>query len=342
LTYQEGPWNREAIMRAYSQDLRERVLQAYDAGDGGYVTLSRRFRVAESTVYRWVRECRREGKRAPKVYRHGFVSVLDEDDGAVLRQLVEEQPDATLAEYATRFEARTGWAVSLPSVCRALKRWGLRRKKKSVRASEQQRPDVAAKRVAYQASIQAIDPVRLVFLDESGVQTNMTRRYARAPQGQRAIGSAPGHFDHLTVLAAIDQRGPVGSAMTVAGGTTSAVFQTYLNDDLLPDLQHHKPDAVIVLDNLKAHHNRTAKRMVEEAGFSVVYLPPYSPEWSPMEECWSKIKTVLRTAGARTKAALAHAIPVAWERITPEDARGWFEHCGYRAVNPRMASAAAG
>src|SRR4051794_3215454 len=92
-----------------SQDLRERVLQAYDAGDGGYVTLSRRFRVAESTVYRWVLEYRREGKRAPKVYRHGFVSVLDDDDGAVLRQLVEEQSDATLAEDATRFEARTGW-----------------------------------------------------------------------------------------------------------------------------------------------------------------------------------------------------------------------------------------
>ena len=82
--------------------------------------------------------------------------------------------------------------------------------------------------------------------------------------------------------------------------------------------------------------------MVEEAGFSVVCLPPYSPEWSPMEECWSKIKTVLRTVGARTKAALAHAIPLAWERITPEDARGWFEHCGYRAANPRTASAAAG
>src|SRR5688572_4650356 len=96
------------------------------------------------------------------------------------------------------------------------------------------------------------------------------------------------------------------------------------------------PDAVIVLDNLKAHHNKTAKRMVEEAGFSVVYLPPYSPEWSPMEECWSKIKTVLRTVGARTKAALAHAVPAAWEGITPEDALGWFEHCGYRAANPRM------
>jgi transposase len=149
-------------MRAYSQDLRERVLQAYDAGDGGYVTLSRRFRVAESTVYRWVRECRQEGKRAPKVYRHGFVSVLDDDDGAVLRRLVEEQPDTTLAEYATRFEARTGWAVSLSSVCRALKRWRLKRKRKSVRASEQQRPDVAAKRVAYQASIQAVDPTSLL------------------------------------------------------------------------------------------------------------------------------------------------------------------------------------
>jgi transposase len=161
----------------------------------------------------------------------------------------------------------------------------------------------------------------LVFLDESGVQTNMIRRYARAPHGQRAIGSAPGHADHLTVLAAIDQRGPVGAAMTVSGGTTSAVFQTYLNDDLLPGLQYHKPDAVIILDNLKAHHNKTAKRMVEEAGFSVVYLPPYSPEWSPMEECWSKIKTALRTVGARTKAALLASIS-SGSRSRVEEAAG--------------------
>jgi transposase len=211
-----------------------------------------------------------------------------------------------------------------------------------VRAGEQQRPDVAAKRVADQASIQAVDPARLVFLDESGVQTNMTRRYARAPHGQRAIGSAPGHGDHLTVLAGDRSAGSVGTAMIVSGGTTSAVFQTYLGDDLLPDRQHHKPDAVIILDTLKAHHNRTAERMVEEAGFSVVYLPPYSPEWSSMEECWSKIKTIRRTVGARTKAALAQAIPVAWERISPEDARGWFEHCGYRAANSQMASTATG
>ena len=85
---------------------------------------------------------------------------------------------------------------------------------------------------------------------------------ALASASARAIGSAPGHVDHLTVLAAIDRQGPVGAAMTVSGGTTSAVFQTYLNDDLLPGLQYHKPDAVIILDNLKAHHNKTAKRMV--------------------------------------------------------------------------------
>ena len=208
---------------------------------------------------------------------------------------VEDQPDATLAEYATRFEARTGWAVSLPSVCSVLKRWGLRRKKKSVRAREQQRPDVAAKRVTYQASIQAVDPARLVFLDESGVQTNMTRRYARAPHGQRAIGSAPGHrLHHLTVLAAIDQQGPVGRGHDrFRRNHVSPSFRRISTTIILPGLQYHKPDAVIVLDNLKAHHNKTAKRMVEEAGlFCWSPCRPHSPEWlTDGSKCWSKIKT---------------------------------------------------
>ena len=85
-----------------------------------------------------------------------------------------------------------------------------------------------------------------------------------------------------------------------------------------------------------------AKTMIEEAGCSVIYLPPYSPEWSPIEECWSKIKTVLRTVGARTKAALSEAVQEAWQRITPEDTQGWFEHCGYRRASAQMASAAIG
>lgn len=327
-------------MRAYSQDLRERVLQTYEAGEGGYGTLARRFRIAETTVYRWVRDNRQSGKRAPKVYRHGFRSVLDEDDGAVLRHLVEERADATLAEYAERFEARTGCAVSAPSVCRALKRRGLTRKKKTVRAREQQRPDVAAKRTAYQAAMTGLDPARLVFLDESGVQTNMIRRSARAPRGQRALGSAPGHWDQLTVLSALDRQGPIGEPMIVPGGTTTEIFLTYLNDALLPELKRHKPDALIVLDNLKPHHNQTARKAITEAGFSVIYLPPYSPEWSPIEECWSKMKGILRTIAARTKAALAQAVHTALATVTAEDAWGWFEHCGYRTANLQPATTA--
>ena len=155
--------------RPCSVDLRERVVEAYEAGEGGYEALGQRFRVAPSALHRWVGQSRREGHCHPKVYRHGFLSVLAEDDGAVLRRLVEEQNDATLAEYAERFYAHTGCEVSPSSVCRALQRLGLTRKKKTVSASEQRRPDVAAKRAAFQQTMGALDPRRLVFLDEPGL-----------------------------------------------------------------------------------------------------------------------------------------------------------------------------
>jgi transposase len=320
-------------MRAYSQDLRERVVQAFEDGEGGYSALGRRFRVAASTVYRWVEEFELEGRSAPKVYRHGVPSVLDGAGGSVLRQLVEEQADATLAEYAARFEARTGIQISGSSVCRALQRLGLTRKKKTLRASEQKRPDVAAKRVAYRAEVGSIDPHRLVFLDETGVVTNLTRRYARAPRGQRALGSAPGHWEHVTVLAALSLDGPIGEPMIVSGGTTVAVLLDYLAHSLLPFLKEHKPDAVIGLDNLKAHHNREVRETIEAAGFPVIYLPPYSPEWSPIEECWSKVKEFLRTIAARTVAALARAVPMALASVTAQDALGWFRDTGYAVAS---------
>ena len=319
--------------RPCSVDLRERVVEAYEAGEGGYEALGQRFRVAPSAIHRWVRQSRREGHCHPKVYRHGFRSVLDEEDGAVLRRLVEDQNDATLAEYAERFHARTGCAVSPSGVCRALQRLGLTRKKKTVSASEQRRPDVAAKRGAFQEKVSALDPRRLVFLDETGIVTTLTRRYARAPHGQRASGTAPGHWEHLTVLGALGLEGPVGAVMIVAGGTTVEVFLSYLCTVLLPFLGEHKPDAVIVLDNLKSHHNETAQKAITDAGLTFIYLPPYSPEWAPIEECWSKIKEYLRSVAARTTQALREAMVSAMQSITPQDARGWFRHCGYKVAD---------
>lgn len=315
--------------RAYSIDLRTRVIQAHEAGEGGYGTLARQFRVSPNTIYLWVRTFRHEGRCCPKHYRHGFLSVLDEDDGAVLRQLVEEQNDATLAEYAERFTARTGYEISPSSVGRALKRLKLFRKKKTLRASEQKRPDVAAERTAFEQAMPQMETRRLVFIDETGVRTNMTRSYARAYRQQRAFGSAPFRYEKVTVLGALGLEGVAGEMMPSKAATTIEVFTRYLKDDLLPFLKEHKPDAIIVMDNLSVHHNKGVKKTIEDAGFPIQYLPRYSPALSPLEECWSKIKEHLRAAAARTTEAVVGALRQALETITPQDIRGWFKHSGY-------------
>jgi transposase len=201
-----------------------------------------------------------------------------------------------------------------------------------LRASEQQRPDVAAEREVYAEAMAQLDPTRCVFLDESGILTNMTRRYARAPIGQRAFGAAPAHWKRLTVLGALSCDGVVATH-TVDGGTTVPAFVEFLQTALLPVLGQRKPNAVLIMDNLSTHKSKAAREAIENAGFTVKYLPRYSPDFSPIEPCWSKIKTALRTAAARTVETLKAALEGAAASVTAEDARGWFTHCGHSLVN---------
>lgn len=180
--------------------------------------------------------------------------------------------------------------------------------------------------------MQTVDPGRLVFLDETAVLTNMTRRLARAPVGERAYGSAPRNWQRLTVLGAVSCDGVAG-VMSVPSGTTTGVFLDFLNTTLLPVLREQKPDAILVMDNLSAHKSPAVKEAIEAAGLTLRYLPRYSPEFSPIEPCWSKIKTVLRAAAARTVEALKDEVAKAVASITAEDIRAWFRLCGYQAVS---------
>jgi transposase len=205
-------------------------------------------------------------------------------------------------------------------------------KKKTLRASEQQRPDVAEERDAYRQAFVTVDPARLVFLDEMGILTNMTRRYARAPVGERACSSAPAAWKRLTVLGAMSEDGMVG-VMTVSSGTTATVFVDFLKTTVVPFLHEHKPDAILVMDNLSAHKSKVVKEALEQAGVAVQYLPRYSPDFSPIEPCWSKIKTYLRAAAARTIETLQTELANAVARITAHDALAWFLHCGYQRAN---------
>jgi transposase len=154
----------------------------------------------------------------------------------------------------------------------------------------------------------------------------MTRQYGRAPRGERVVGAVPQNYGaNVTMLAALSLQG-VGAVMTVDGATDAAVFHAYVEHVLCPTLV---PGDVVIMDNLRAHKVAGIRERIEACGARLIYLPPYSPDLSPIEPCWSKLKALLRTAQARTREALDAAIPQVLAAVTASDARGWFRHCGY-------------
>ena len=174
---------------------------------------------------------------------------------------------------------------------------------------------------------------RLVFLDECGVLTTLSRLRGRSPRGTRACASAPfGHWTRLTVLGALGAEGIVG-AMSVEAATDAAVFHAYLDRVLLPELRRTKPDAVLVMDNLPAHKTPQVRALLDRSGFAYRHLPAYSPDLNPIEPGWAKVKAGLRRAAARTVDALHDACGSALDAITPQDATGFFRHCGYGRPN---------
>jgi transposase len=198
--------------------------------------------------------------------------------------------------------------------------------KQSLHASERETPRVQQARALDQQRITALDLRRLKFVDESGVNLAMTRVYGRAPSGARVIGSIPQHDgQNVTLLGALGVQG-LHAVMTVDGATDTAVFRTYVKQVLGPTLT---PGDIVVMDNLRAHKAAGVQQAMARRGARPRHLPPYSPDLSPIEPCWSKVKTVLRKAQARTREALDRAITGALGTITDADAQGWFRHCGY-------------
>ena len=195
-------------------------------------------------------------------------------------------------------------------------------------ASERDRASVVEARARFAAELMAIDPDRLVFIDESGSHIAMTREYAWSPVGTRVHGRVPRNRGVvLTMLGALG-RGGVRAMMTNEGGTNRIIFLRFVRDHLVPSL---RAGDVVVMDNLGAHHAAGVRELIGAAGARVLYMPAYSPDLNPIELCWSKVKAVLKSIGARTVARLAEAVDVATARVTPSDAEGWFRHCGYGA-----------
>lgn len=172
-----------------------------------------------------------------------------------------------------------------------------------------------------------MDLRRLKFIDESGVNLALTRLYGRAPRGERAIGSTPINYgQNLTLIGALSSNG-LDALLAIEGATDGEVFRAYTQRVLCPTL---RPGDIVVMDNLGAHKVSGIREAIEARGARLIYLPPYSPDLSPIERCWSKIKTALRAMGARTRRKLERAIKRALETITPSDALAWFAHSGYK------------
>ena len=171
-----------------------------------------------------------------------------------------------------------------------------------------------------------LDPRRLVFVDECSTNIALTRLYARAPKGERAFGKAPRNWGkNVTLIAAMGTQG-IGPAMSVEGATDGAAFETYVKHFLAPAL---KEGQVVVMDNLQVHKSVRVRELIEGTGAEVLFLPPYSPDFSPIEEAFSKVKSILRRIGARPREALMEATAEALDAVSRRDARGWFRHCGY-------------
>lgn len=195
--------------------------------------------------------------------------------------------------------------------------------KKSLRASERDE----ATRAAFRERLTTRSAEVFVILDECGSNLNLTPRYGRAPRGERAYGSVPRNTPPNTTLIASLTLAGLGPSLVLSGATDTLAFETYVTQVLVPSL---RPGQVVVLDNLSAHKSARTAAAIRDCGCELWFLPSYSPDFSPIEQAFAKLKNHWRKAQARTAEALLETVSASLSTITADDAHGFFQDCGYR------------
>lgn len=307
-------------MRPYSNDLRQRAAAAIDHHEGSLREIAQRFRISLNTLSRWLQRRRRTGSLEPKPHGGGRPRAVAGENAERLQDLVHQQPDATLDEL----NQRLGLGCSRMAIFRALRRLRISRKKKVLHASERDTPRVKRRRRRFRRRLARADAQALVFVDETGANTAMTRSFGRAEIGVRVEAAVPGHWESVTMVAGMRLAGVV-SPMAFAGAMDTASFESYVEQILVPEL---RPGDVVIWDNLKPHQSAAARRLIRKARAELVPLPPYSPDLTPIEKMYSKVKTVLRSIGARTTSTVYAAMDQALKSVCDQDILGWFKSCG--------------
>ncbi|WP_091712264.1 IS630 family transposase [Methylobacterium phyllostachyos] len=309
--------------RPYSQDLRERVVDA--AGATSRRQAAKRFGVGAATAVRWMTALATTGTVAARPQGRARRSKLDPHE-AFLRGLIADRDDITLEEMRVRLREEHALTVGLGTLWAFLDARGLTYKKKTAHATEQDRPDVKAAREAWFEGQPDLDPSRLVFLDETWTATNMARTRGRSPRGERLRSPVPhGHWKTTTLVAGLRLSG-IAAPFVLDGPINRDAFQTYVERVLVPELT---PGDIVVMDNLGSHKGPAARAAIEAAGARLLFLPPYSPDFNPIEMAFSKLKALLRKAAERTVEGLWSAIGRLIDTVTPDECANFFAAAGY-------------
>lgn len=306
-----------------SNDTREKLVSSF-FHFGKSADVAEAFKVSRSYVYKLATQMKETGSVDSLVHQRGRKRILTQANLDDIRNLLEKHPDLTIYEIKDQLSL----PCSRETVRRAVKELKITFKKKSLRASERDRGDVSCKRLAWPMVELCWCLSHLVFLDECGVNINLTRRYAWGPRGSRVFSSVPLNTPtNTTILSSIRVNGEM-TYVVYKGGTNEERFLQYLQI-LLPTLH---PDDILIMDNMSSHRTKKVQELLKEAGVKYLYLPPYSPDLNPIEKAWAKAKGVLRKLGARTPEALLEAIDKAMKTITPDDCVGYFSSCGYSEI----------
>ncbi|MYL99554.1 IS630 family transposase [Novosphingobium sp. FGD1] len=308
---------------ALSMDLRTRLLAAVDSGSSCRAAADR-FGVAPSTAVRWRAQQRETGDIAPKPRGGDMRSRRMEERAADILAIWEERRDITLEELRLAL-ADKGMVVSVAGLHRFFVRRGLTQKKTG-HAIEQDRPDVLKQRQDWFEGQLDLEPERLVFIDETWTATNMTRSHGRCPKGERLrMGFPHGHRKTTTLVAGLRMTGMV-APMVLDGPINGDWFEAYVAQVLVPEL---RPGDVVIMDNLSSHKRASMQVLIEAAGATLRFLPPYSPDFNPIEKAFSRLKAMLRKAGERTVSGLWSLIGKLVDIFQPQECANYFKSCGY-------------
>ncbi|WP_407946746.1 IS630 family transposase [Pararhizobium mangrovi] len=314
------------MTKAISVDLRSRVLAAVDAG-ASHRQAAERFDVSAASVSRWRTQAKHHDGRAQPGRQGGDRrSHHIEAQKDLILSLLAEAPDITIAEMRQALGDR-GHRFGFGTIQRFFVRHGLTQKK-TAHAAEQDRPDILKRRQAWFDGQLDLDTARLVFIDETWAKTNMARTHGRSPRGERLRMAVPhGHWKTTTFVGALTLRGMI-APFVLSGPINRAAFEAYVQQVLVPEL---RPGDIVVMDNLSSHKSERTRELIEEAGASLLFLPPYSPDFNPIENAFSKLKAMLRKAAERTVEALWIRIGEIIGTFTPTECANYFAAMGYDA-----------